>query len=46
MRRNSWNTQNEKYSCYRGGDAVKIIRKEASIKMSEYDIRDLICKAG
>lgn len=45
MRRNSWNTQNEKYSCYRGGDAVKILRKKASIKMSEHDIRDLICKA-
>jgi hypothetical protein len=35
---------NRKYSCYRGGDAVKILRKKASNKMSEYDIRDLLCE--
>lgn len=46
LRNNSWNTRNKKYSCYRGGDAVKVLRKKASNKMSEYDIRDLLCEAG
>jgi hypothetical protein len=43
--RNGWYRQNKKYTCLKGADAVEVLIKKATNKMSEYDVRKLLCKA-